>query len=208
MLGNNNFNTYFKSNLIADCDVLIYNNLTSNLVLNRDNIKSFTMSRENDCALAFAPCDKVVIEIIGWNDLSAEAKECLSTPTVSSDDNYVWVQFQVERDVTDYCIPFIVQQCDIDIKNNNAKSIKREPTKKAIKDKTIITSSAYLSITVICFLLNLSAIYPAKGVKKRYGAEKRTVAIARVFALASGNIPIKNIWMRALKILSFKAPKN
>lgn len=127
MLGNNNFNTYFKSNLIADCDVLIYNNLTSNLVLNRDNIKSFTMSRENDCALAFAPCDKVVIEIIGWNDLSAEAKECLSTPTVSSDDNYVWVQFQVERDVTDYCIPFIVQQCDIDIKNNNAKVILASP---------------------------------------------------------------------------------
>ena len=126
MLGNDNFIGYFSNNLIRDCDVRIHNQLTGNLVLNKDHIKSFSLIRENSGALDISPSDKVVIEIIGWQELidslvDPDDKTCFDTPTVISDDNFLWIYFYVEHDITDYGIPCAIQKCEVDVKKDNAK---------------------------------------------------------------------------------------
>ena len=120
MLGNNNYNTYFLNKLIQNCNVLVYAN-EFGLLFDKENIVSLTMTRENQCALSFAPNDNVVIEVIDWNGLSAETRYWFQNPTSYEWQNFVWLFFEVNSDMTTYGICFAVEKVEVNTKKNRAK---------------------------------------------------------------------------------------
>jgi len=122
MLGNNNFDTFFSQNLISNCNVLVYENDSGGtLLLDREHIANFTMSRENECAVSFAPNDTAVIEVINWNTLSADTKYWFSKATSYGFQNFVCIKFQVNGEQTTYAIYFAVEKVEVDTKKWNGK---------------------------------------------------------------------------------------
>ena len=85
MLGNNNFDTFLANNLISNCDVVVYENDSGGtILLDKEHISSFTMNRENESAVSFAPNDTAIIEVVNWNTLSVNTKYWFSKPCLYS----------------------------------------------------------------------------------------------------------------------------
>lgn len=121
MLGNDNFNTFFSNSLISNCNILAYANDGGGLLFDREHIASFSMTRENECALSFAPNDTAVIELIKWDTLDENVKNFLSKPTSYDFQNFVWLMFQVNGEVTTHGICFAVEKIEINTKKWRAK---------------------------------------------------------------------------------------
>lgn len=122
MLGNANFDTYLSRNLISNCDVVVYENDSGGtILLNKEHIASFTMTRENESAVSFAPNDTAIIEVINWNTLSANTKYWLSQPTSYAFQNFVYIRFQVNGELTNEAIFFAVEKVEVDTKKWRGK---------------------------------------------------------------------------------------
>lgn len=140
MLGNSNFNTYFSKNFIYDCNVIVSAN-EGGMLFDKEHIASMTMTRENECALSFAPNDTVVIDVIKWNTLSQEIRDYLTTPTSYAWQNFVWLFFEVNGDSTTYGIVFAVEKVEVNTKKWHAKLTLCSP----FKTKTGLTWGWLLS---------------------------------------------------------------
>lgn len=132
MLGNANFDTFFENSLISNCNILVVANKGGTL-LDKAHISSFTMSRENECAVSFAPNDTAVLEIINWNTLSADAKNIFSQPTSYGFQNFVWLYFIVNGEQTTYGICFAVEKVEVNTKKWRAKITLCSPFKTKIR---------------------------------------------------------------------------
>lgn len=120
MLGNFNFDTFFANKLLTNCNIKVVANEWGEL-FGKEHIAGFTMSRENECALSFAPNDTVVIDIINWNTLSEDAKYWLSKPTSYDFQNFVWLMFFVNGESTTYGVCLAVEKIEINTKKWRAK---------------------------------------------------------------------------------------
>ena len=132
MLGNNDFDTIFAKSLITDCNIFVVAN-EGGALLDKAHISSFTMTRENECAVSFAPNDTAVLEIINWNTLSADAKYIFSKPTSYGFQNFVWLFFVADNEQTNYGICFAVEKVEVNTKKWRAKITLCSPFRTKIR---------------------------------------------------------------------------
>ena len=119
MLNQNQFDTEFQKTCLVGCNVLIYTSgFFPSIIIDKKNIRSFTLKRGNNGVLDTIPYDEATLEIIGWKSLTSTKQNSLKSGQLIN------VRFGVNGYDTSNGIYLYIEDLKIDSANDDYATIK------------------------------------------------------------------------------------
>lgn len=194
MLIGNNYNQYLNQLVIKNCDVVLRKPADNSLLLNGDNILSFSLTRENLGVLEKIPMDSLTITIKGWNTISQTIKDYLMT-----NGNGIFLGYVIENVETSTYIYLVIDKCEVNYKGYEAVLVCCSQFMKMGKSNFPLSALVGLS-TPVPFNIGIAEIYQhyaiskARGIKMLYNTPIDNCLIDLERLTVDGNVTSQNIF--------------